>query len=245
FEVVREVEGSQPKPAKQNGFQKRINKLNERNDKANERADKVASDLELEREQNKILKIALEQSRNKPEPITKPNPEDFDGGQYDPEFEKKQAEFNEHRIKSEVAQQLEASRQQAEVASNGNAQTRELEKKQIAHYEKADSIGAKDYAETEDKAIEILGNQVVNQVISNFDDSHVLLYFLGKNPAEAQRLQSLIESNPIKGVAEMGRLQSELKIKPKNRTTPEPDEELEGGSSSASSGAALKGATFT
>ena len=62
----------------------------------------------------------------------------------------------------------------------------------------------------------------------NFEDSHVILYYLGKNPEEATRIANLIKTNPIRGVAEMGRLSAELKIKPKTKIVADPDEEING-----------------
>ena len=149
---------------------------------------------------------------------------------YVPFFFRQYQEYQDATLKQEVGRQVaEASRQTAQTHTQ-TAQTQNLERKQIKHYERAKETGARDYGEVEDKAIAVLGNDVVNHLIANFDDSHVLLYYLGKNPGEAARIADTIQSNPIQGVAEIGALRSELKIKPKSNNTPDPDEELEGGS---------------
>jgi len=232
FEVVRESTGSQPKPAGNLGVRKRINKLNAKFESAKQGEEQANSDLALEREKVKILHLALDQQKEaRPQPDI-PNPDDFDSGVHDPGYVKKYQEYQDATLKQEVRRQVaEASKQTAQTHTQ-TAQTQNLERKQVKHYERAKETGAKDYGEVEDKAIAFLGNDVVNHLIANFDDSHVLLYYLGKNPGEAARIADTIQSNPIQGIAEIGALRSELKIKPKSNNTPDPDEELEGGSPS-------------
>ncbi len=229
FEIVRETGDSQPQNQSHFGIRKRINKLNARNVEANERAD-VASqrNIDLE-EKNKILEIALEQARENQTTLNPPNPSDFEEGVNDPKFQERHNSYNEARIKQEVEKQVQVSTRTVQDNSSVNVKSHELEKMQLKHYERATEIGAKDYSDTEDKAIEILGNEVTNHIIENFPDSQFLLYYLGKNPQEAERIALLIRDKPIQGVAEIGRLSSELKVKTKTVTTPNPDVEIEGG----------------
>ena len=95
------------------------------------------------------------------------------------------------------------------------------------HYKRADALKVKDYDETEDKAIEILGQDVVNQLIANTDKSPELLYYLGKNPGKAQEMAEMVKTNPVKGVFELGRLGAKLSARPKSRTKPAPAPEGE------------------
>ena len=229
FEIVRETGDSQPPKQQHFGIRKRINKLNARNVEANERTD-IANqrNVDLE-EKNKILEIALQQARENQATLTPPDPSQFDEGANDPKFHEKNNAYNEARINQAVEKAVQASSRTVSDNSNVNIKAHELEKAQFKHYERATEIGAKDYSETEDKAIEILGNENVNHIIENFPDSQFLLYYLGKNPQEAERLSSLIRDKPIQGVAEIGRLSSELKVKTKTVTSPNPDAEIEGG----------------
>lgn len=235
FEITRESGDSQPPKQQHFGIRKRINKLNARNDASNQRTDEANTRTALLEDKNKILEIALEQARENQNALTQPKPSDFEDGISDPKFQEQQHAFNQQIIQREVAKQVQASTQTVEDNSNVHFQSRELEKKQLKHYERATAIGAKDYSETEDKAIESLGNEVVNHIIDNFEDSQYLLYYLGKNPHEADRIGGLIQSKPILGIAELGRLSSELQVKTKTSTTPNPDEEIEGGESSVTS----------
>lgn len=229
FEIVRETGDSQPQKQPHFGIRKRINKLNERNKEANERTDVANQENALLAEKNKILEIALQQARENQPTAQPPNPSDFEDGTSDPKFQEKQNAYNQEAITREVNKQVQASTRTVSDNGNLNLKAHELEKSQLKHYERATEIGAKDYSETEDKAIEILGNENVNHIIENFPDSQFLLYYLGKNPQEAERLSLLIRDKPIQGVAEIGRLSSELKVKTKTVTTPNPDAELEGG----------------
>lgn len=230
FEIVRETGESQPQKQQSHfGIRKRINKLNAQKAEANGRADTANQENALLQEKNKILEIALQQARESGTALTQPNPSDFDDGTSDPKFQEKQAAFNQEVIQREVRKQVTASTKTVQDNSSITSQSQDLERQQVKHYERAAELGASDYSETEDKAIEILGNENVNHIINNFTDSQFLLYYLGKNPHEAERIAGLIDSNAIQGVAEIGRLSSELKVKTKQTPTPNPDEEIEGG----------------
>ena len=230
-EVVLDGEsGSQPDA--QHGIRKRINKLNTKIDEANDTAAHAESALEIERQKNKILSLAVEQARTATAtpPTPPPDPNDFDDGVRDPKYVKALDEFNEPRIAAAVQRQS-ANLPPAPVETID----RDLEQKQTKHYERASVLGAKDFEETEDKAIAILGNDAVNVIISNFEKSELILYYLGKNPEKAERVTQLIKDHPVMGVAELGRMEARLSAKPKSNLepTPDPDEELPGGSPSA------------
>ncbi len=240
IEIIREGTLSLKQQSLDGIIQKRVKKLNIKVDKATQQASEAETETALLRERNKILELAIEQQKSAQlnKPTVAPNPDDFDLGFEDPAFQKKQSEHNQAQIEAEVQRQVAGVTTNFVNNNAANEKNAELERKQIKHYERAGKIGAKDYSDTEDVAIEVLGNEITNQIISNFDDSPVMLYYLGKNRAEAERITNLIKTNPIKGVAEIGRLQAELKIKPKRTSdTPEPDEEIVGGKASSSENA--------
>lgn len=225
-EIVRE--GSQPSKPGQSGFRKRINKLNAKIQTANDETNVANTENARLREENRILQQANQAQQNQ-QVLKKPNPDEFDLGTQDPDYQRQDSAYTQALVQKEVSRQVSESTKQTTVSTGQNQQRQELVKKQEGHYERASILKVKDYSDTEDKAIDILGNDVVNQIISNFDDSPHLLYYLGKNPQEAEKIASLIESNPILGVAEIGRLRSEIKVKPKTKSNaPNPDEEIEG-----------------
>jgi hypothetical protein len=233
IEIVRE--GTQPQKEftqKQvdDIVSKRVKRLNKKSDATGEAAAATNTELEIEREKTKLLQLALEQAKQaKQVAPTMPNPEDFDEGTADPKYQEKVTAYNETIIAAEVAKQVTQATTQTADVINLNARNDQLQKKQRKHYERAADIGVKDYEATEDAALEVLGNEVANHLIDNFDDSHIIMYYLGKNPDEAKRISNLLKTSPIKGVAELGRLSGELKVKPKKvDPAPDPDEEIKG-----------------
>lgn len=205
------------------------------NGKSEAKEDK-ASALE---EENRLLRLALEQRK----PSGPPSPNDFDDGEFDPAYTKAMEEHAALQREAEVDRKVEEKlRAAAEERARAEAAAA-LESRQREHYGRAARLKVKDYEATEDVAIEALGQQVVNQVIANFDDSHTLLYYLGKNPGRAAQIASLLRTNPIQGVAQIGRLQSQIIVKPKVTPAPDPEAELEG-AVSRSPDPLLKGAKF-
>lgn len=242
IEIVRDGD-TQPEKGNEIGIRKRINKLNAKIDAAKSEADTANTELEVEREKRKLLELRLQQVEGGAGEPAEPKVEDFEDGYGDPEYQKKLREYNNHLISKRLADESKKSAEATQQQQRQEATSANLEAKQVAHYERAAKLGVKDYEATEDKAIEALGKDAVNHLIDNFEDTHVLLYYLGKNPAEAEKLSNLLKENPIKGVAEIGRLQSTIKVKPKRRKpAASPDEDLQ--SSGRTSSKKGKGPTF-
>tara|TARA_R110000744_G_scaffold166370_2_gene283440 strand:+ start:1857 stop:2843 length:987 start_codon:yes stop_codon:yes gene_type:complete len=241
FEVVRE--GTQPQNFDQQQVNdivsKRVKKLNSKVQEVNEQSHQAQTDLDIANNKNKILQIALDQAKEKAvtNQIVKPNKNDFDNGEYDPEFIKQSDEYTQALIDQRVEQAVLKASQTTEQNIGQEQQQKALLSKQVKHYERADKIGAKDYSDTEDVALGIFGNHYSNQIIENFDDSHIIMYYLGKNPEEARNLKSLIENSPVKGVAAIGKLSAELKLKPKQKNVADPDTEINGDGSGSNSDA--------
>ena len=241
IEIIRDSGEDAPRFTQaqmENAVRSRVAKLNRkvsatRNDAALSQ-DKVR---ELE-ETNKLLKLALDQ-KNEQLKGGPPNPDDFADGEYDPAFRKAQDEYRNVELRAEVARQVEERLKQQSSVSETSQVSAESERKQFAHYEKVKDLGATDYTDREDKAIEIFGNDVVRHMIENFRDAHMLLYYLGteKNAEEAAHLAQLVQSNPIQAVHELGVLSAELRVKPtESNGIPEPEATLEGGSPSTTEG---------
>ena len=239
FEIVLEGAGSQPD--KQHGFRKRVNKLNDRIDEAKETASQAQTDLANSETRAKLLELALQQEREKNvSSVVPPDPDDFDDGVRDPKYVAAFKAFNQPAIVAAVKEHIGpvATEQPAPVDPN-------IERSQRKHYERADGLGARDYDETEDKAIAILGKDVAKHIIQSSDKSEQILYFLGKNPGEAEEIRELIEANSIKGVLRIGQLEASLSVKSKanRKPAPNPDEDLQGGSPSTKR-RGPKGATY-
>lgn len=236
FEIVRESVESPPKKSGELpvGIRKRFNKLNNRTSEAEGKATKAEEENSLLREQNRLLELSLEQSRETPETIVEPKPDDFEGGAVDPEFLKKQREFDRHSIRTEFKEEIAKANKQSVETGNVSRKAVQDEQALENHYIKVQkmNVNMEDYLSAEDKAIEYLGAEVASVIIKDFDNAPHILGYLGTNQAEAEKLRNLIKSNPVRGLSAITRLESELKVKPKSKTIPNPDEELEGGTTS-------------
>lgn len=199
---------------------KRVARLN----KKGEGSDEVAEALRLKEEENKLLKLALEQKRE----TGPPKPDDFDGGEFDPGYIKAKEEHQERLIQEQVNRQVQEALKATQSQQGQAAQAQDLEAETIKHYQRAADLKAKDYEAREDIAIDALGSDAARQIMANFEDSPAILYYLGTNPDQAHSIASLLKRNPVKAVAQIGRLSARLQIKPKSSKAPEPEETLEG-----------------
>lgn len=232
IEIVRAVEpGSQPD--RHLGFRKRVNKLNAKVDAAQQEATQASEALEIEREKNRLLQLALEQNKE-PEAPKAPDPNDYDDGASDAAYARALENFISERVEAKLEKHT-AAQPKAPPATDPS-----LIRKQEKHYEKAEALGAKDYAEVEDAALGVLGNEAVNHIIKASDNSHLILYYLGKNPGQAEEIAELIQTDAVKAVWKLGALEKELKVQPraKQNQAPDPDNELEGASVAGSGNAA-------
>ncbi len=230
-------DGSQP--AQQNIdriVRKRVNRLNTK-------IARVEEDSQFKDEKIKLLELALEQQKNQPVELKQPDPTKFDDGAEDPKYVEALQTYNQSYLDDQIKQ----ATAKLPVPQSEPGPDVELERSLKRHVEKSLTLGIKDFDETEDKAIEILGEDTVNQLIQNSDKSHITLYYLGKNPDKAEEIADLIKTNPIKATLQLGVLEERLKIKPLGQTqqAPDPDEELQGGSSGSAGKRGPKGATYS
>ena len=106
------------------------------------------------------------------------------------------------------------------------------------HYQKAEELAQKfpDYSKAEEAAVQVLGNNVVEEIALLSDRSAEIMLYFGSNPHEAQKFKNLLDTDNRKATMELGRLEAKLNIKPRVKTPPpEPDEPLEGGGGSPAS----------
>ncbi len=226
--------------------QKRLAKLNKKKDV--EPDDDTKSQLELERERNKLLTLAMQQkTQGNQSSDAAPDPDKFDGGEYDPEYRKQYEAYLLKKSEGHVQQLLSKERENDQRQRQQEAQARELETAQRAHYERAQTLGVKDYNEIEDKVIDALGPEAINVVVQGFDDSHALMYYLGKNPDKLQKIDDLVKQgtsvSTAKALAELGRISASLAVNSKSKPAPNPVEPLNG-SVGKNVSPMLKGAKF-
>ena len=233
-ELVIEGDTQPKKEGTPRGFLKRINKLNGKVETAKQETAQEKEKREFLEDENRVLKVALDQARGtgQPEAPTLPNPDDFAGGMYDPDYQSKvtlhQAKVNQ----DQVNESIQKARQQSTVTAQQNQAAQKLAELQAAHYERAAKLKVKDYEATEDKVIEIFGKEHTNHLIANLPNSEVAFYYFGKNEEAAQKYSDMLKAEPIKALLEIGGLLAKVKVKPKRESAPDPDIELEGGAPS-------------
>ena len=88
-------DGSHPPQDEQRGIRKRINKLNAKIAKAETGAEQTSAELEVERERNRLLQLALDSQDGK-KPDGPPDPNDYEDGVTDPGW---LAAYQEHIAK--------------------------------------------------------------------------------------------------------------------------------------------------
>ena len=219
-------------------MQKRLARSSKKVDAANTEKNEAEGRAAMLEEENKLLRLQAQQGK----PQKRPVEADFDT---DAEFEKALSDYDDARITGEVkkqtAQVMQASQTQAVQTQN----SAELDRQIDEHYKRSADLKVPDYEATEAVAADILGDEISRQIVANSKASQLVMYHLGKNPGKAQSLKALIESNPMAGVMEIGRLEAVLKIKPKNSNAPDPEGKLPSGKAKGSGeDGLLAGATF-
>lgn len=219
--VLKEGTGSQPDV---NAIvQRRVNKLNGRNDQMAAERDTARGDLSTAQQQNEMLQMQIDQLKAKavtPE-ASPPDPLNFDDGAADPKYATALNEYTDSRVNSAVQRHL-ADQQPAPTTQN-----RHSEKTQSEHYQRAALLGVPDFDDVETAAMDILGTSSSKSIIGEFPNSELIMYYLGKNPGKAHEFRDLFDTNPVRGIRMLERLELQAEGGTQS-TAPNPDTPLEG-----------------
>lgn len=233
-------EGDTLSPEEVHRINKAVQKRQKRSDrkaaKGIEAAAQVKEDLKIAQDRNRLYELALEQQKvTKQEAAAYPNPDDFDNGAMDEKFREATRQYHETQTKAMVQEEVQRATAGISAAQNEEAKATAFKQRNTEHIRSSIALDTADYDETEDAVIEILGQENVDHVINSTPDAHLVLYYMGKNPHEAEKIRDLIETDPLKAAVHIGRLEAAAKGSPiaKAKPTPDPDNEIEGGSPSA------------
>jgi len=221
-EVEIVVEGEE-KPASKsqrpNGFKKRIDKLNGKVDAANTHADEATRRAEMLEEENKLLRLQAQADS----PATRPDEDDFETtAEYTVALDKYDGERIAKAAQEQVAQLVKQSQTQTTQVN----QDAKLEESLGEHYDRANSLKMKNYEELEDKAIDVLGNDLSKVIMANTEKSHLIMAHLGANPAKAAELVELVKVNPVKALVKAVEIGNSLSIRPKTQNALDPETSL-------------------
>jgi len=215
------------------GFGRRVSKLVKQRDSAISEKD-VAIQEAAEKE--KLLRMRISQlEKAKEAEVVEPDPDEFDGGELDPDFVKAKKDYDIHQFRQIAREEAANAAKTGSETATQQQKASELKRKQEEHWAQADELGGDDYQIAEDKAVEVLGADMVNNIIDFFPgESAQAIFYLGldKNAVEAEELAEMFASGPkgvVKGTAGVGRILERLKGNPiKPKSAPDPDEETEG-----------------
>jgi len=204
------------------GLRKRFNKLNGKISAANDVAEEANRKANMLEEENRLLRLSAQSTRQ----TSKPDEDDFETTA---EYETAQEEYDNTRIakiaKEQAAQIIQASQAQTTQVSN-DAQ---LEASLSSHYTRADTLKMANYEDLEDKAIDVLGNDLAKIIMAKTEKSHLIMAHLGANPAKAEELVELVKSDPVGALVKAVEIGNTLSIKPKNNI-PDPETKIDPGS---------------
>jgi len=194
-----------------------------------QRIEQVQSELTGKDEENQLLRMQLETlSKKQQQDTQRPKPPTLADAGYD-EAVHADAMIKwaaENALPSVVTQQLTENEKKQQAAHQKQARENALE----SHYQRADNLKVSDYDAAEDKATAVLGRDLVADIAATAEDSHLVLYYLGKNPAKAEELKRIFdEKGPALGTYELGKIAAGLKVTsaPK-KSTPDPDKPVDG-----------------
>ena len=188
---------------------------------------------EAYRAENELLKLQIQQLNAPTKTLQMPT---MESAGYDEEkFRQQLVEYTRNTSVEEARKA--ALDMMAQVDQNRQALQREGtdEEAMSRHYQAAATLKVKDFEAAEDKVIEIFGKDAAKGIITNVDDSHILVYWLGKNPEKAAGYAQMLRDNPIKGIVALADLKAKLKVKPINQSDAKPDDPLPGGGPSNAS----------
>ena len=192
---------------KPKGPPRRVRKLLERIDTQQTKFQQELSGKDAE---NQLLKMQLEQlAKAQGKEQAKKPPTLAEYGYDEGKYAQAMAEFvAETAVPSVFSKQLEQHQSHAQQEQAKLARNNALE----SHYQRADSLKVKDYDVAEEKAVDVLGRDLVEDIAATADDSHLLLYYLGKNPGKAEELKRTFdEKGPALGTYALGKIAAGLK----------------------------------
>lgn len=220
-EITLTGEDETPPSTLPKGFKRRLEREKRKTEESKTRADAVA-------QENELLKVRLKQlEQSRSEPAKRPALVDYD---YD---EDKHAEALDEYYRTlarrEVEQVTQSSSQEREQSRQQEQRQAQLQDSLKSHYKRAEELGVKDFEETEDAVFDVFGDKAASELIASAgDNSHKLMYWLGKNPGRAQAIWEKLQNNPAAALIELGTLTSKLEIRNKRQPAPAPDPKMDG-----------------
>jgi len=179
----------------------------------------LASELVRLAQENKLLKTQVNPT---PQSGTPPTLEQCEG-----DIERFQAETARFYA-SQVGQVVDQKINHLQTTQAAQANDAEFNQAVNGHYDRAAKMGVQDYEQAESNALNILGNDLVNEIVKTVPNSNELLYMLGSDSNEAYRVKNLLDQNPVRATVELGILAGKAGGFKKEQR-PDPETDISGG----------------
>lgn len=235
YEIVLEGdEGLSDKELKTQKFHARMNERKAETLKAKESEAKANAELDAKDRELQLVKQLLEQ-KGQGVKSGPPNPDDYDGGSYDPKYIQDINTFHANQAAFDANKRILQARAEDDQKKKVEDKKKQVEKSYESHYQRATDLDKKlknkDYDATEKAALDILDEAKADFIVEVFDQhSELIFYKLGKDPAKAKYFNELLDRNPGKAIRELAIFESKIKrVKRKKNNTPEPEKNAKGG----------------
>jgi hypothetical protein len=173
---------------------------------------------EKERELRELRAKVATPAASPPAEIAKVEKPTLAGCDYDEDaYESKLTAWHENQAKLKAAEEEKANRQKAEQDA--------WQAKLATHSKAKAALKVSDYEDAEATAAEVLSVTQQSIIVSGADNSAVVIYALGKNPAKAKELASI--KDPVKFAFAIAKLESQLKVTPR-KAPPPPERQVRG-----------------
>lgn len=176
--------------------------------------------------ENQQLKAQLEQMASQSNTTIKPKPieDNFDSIE---EYNAADAQWQADLISTTISTQLNQQQNGHRIA----AQEQERNVSHETYAKNAVALKVSDFNEIQDKAFDILGDDFARAIAETIpEEAPKLLYYLGKNPREAERYRDDYKLNPGRTNFLMGKLAGKLTLQPRRTKAADPETKIEGAS---------------
>lgn len=167
-------------------------------------------DKELRKAKRELELLRQQQQPANAAPELPPKPTLESCGWDETEFEQKLIDWQKQASQVEQAKAKAQEQQQALV--------REAEAKRTAYQEGAKKLKVKDFADAEEEVVSIFDQARQSILLEASDNPALLVYALGKNPAQLERLSKI--TSLAKFAAELGKLEKDLKVSKPTKPAP-------------------------
>lgn len=137
------------------------------------------------------------------------------------------ASYDRQMLTDVVSQQLNQQQNGSRIEASNQQQAAALK----TYAETAASLKVSDFNDTQDKAFDVLGDDLAQMIATKLPKkAPKLLYWFGKNPEEAAKMAESYKANPGNATFDLGELAGKLTIQPKRTKAAQPESKVESGS---------------